>query len=46
MKLAELYWENADNSADKPGIKEMLVDGEIEVVELINRAVREKARCL
>lgn len=35
LRLAELYWENSPNSPDEPPIKEMLVDGEITIVEIV-----------
>lgn len=35
LKLAEKYWENDENPYDKPPIKELLVGGDIEVVELV-----------
>ncbi len=35
LRLAEAYWENKANPAGEPPIVEMLVDGDIEVVEII-----------
>ena len=35
LRLAELYWKNEPNNADKPPITEMLVDGNITVVEIV-----------
>ncbi len=35
LQLAEIYWENKANTAEEPPIIEMLVDGDIEVVEII-----------
>ena len=35
LRLAKLYWENSPNSPDEPLIKEMLVDGEITIVEIV-----------
>lgn len=36
MLLAEKYWRNEINNFSKLPIKEMLVNGDIEVVEIIN----------
>ncbi len=33
--MAKRYWENADNPVDNPPIKEILVGGDIEVVEIV-----------
>ena len=35
IRLAELYWKNAPNSANEPPIQEMLVDGMITVIEIV-----------
>ena len=35
LRLADLYWENEANNADQPPITEMLVDGNITVVEIV-----------
>lgn len=35
LKMAERYWENRENPIDKPPIVEILVGGEIEVVEIV-----------
>lgn len=39
LKLAERYWENLMESDEKPPIVEMLVDGKIEVVEIIKERI-------
>lgn len=33
--MAEKYWENGENPPDEPPIKEFLVNGDIEIVEII-----------
>lgn len=35
LKLAEIYWSNVEVTSDKPPIKEILVSGTIEVIEII-----------
>ena len=35
LKLAELYWENRDNPVDELPINEILVSGDLEVVEIV-----------
>lgn len=35
LKLAEKYWENGGNPPDEPPIKEFLVSGDIEIVEIV-----------
>lgn len=35
IRLAELYWENKPNDTNSPSICEMLVDGNITVVEIV-----------
>lgn len=35
LRKARLYWENAENSVDEPPINELLVDGVMEVVEIV-----------
>lgn len=35
LRLAELYWENKPNEDGEPPICEMLVDGQIRVVEIV-----------
>lgn len=45
LKLAEHYWKNLPNLAQKPPIKEILVDGIIEVVEIIEEIQTEKRIC-
>ena len=35
LQMAEKYWENAENLPDAPPIKEILVDGDIEIVEFV-----------
>lgn len=35
LEMAEKYWRNEENSSDKPPIKEILVGGDIEVVEIV-----------
>lgn len=35
LKLAERYWKNEENPSDEPPIKEILVGGDIEVVEIV-----------
>lgn len=35
LKLAEKYWENGENPPDEPPIKEFLVSGDIEIVEIV-----------
>lgn len=35
LRLAELYWENKHTDTDDPPIREMLVDGEITIVEVV-----------
>ena len=39
LRQAERYWENKENSPGERGIVEMLVDGDIEVVEIIKEVV-------
>lgn len=39
LKLAERYWKNPKESGEKPPIVEMLVDGEIEVVEIMKERI-------
>lgn len=39
LKLAERYWKNLEGSGEKPPIVEMLVDGEIEVVEIVKERI-------
>lgn len=35
LKMAEKYWENRENPIDEPPINEILVGGDIEVVEIV-----------
>lgn len=35
LKLAEKYWKNSENSPDEPPIQEFLVNGDIEIVEIM-----------
>ena len=35
LKLAELYWKNGPNPPDEPPIVEMLIDGNITVIEVL-----------
>ncbi|MFG6394611.1 MAG: hypothetical protein K1W24_10620 [Lachnospiraceae bacterium] len=35
LRLAEIYWQNKENPDGSPGIKEILVAGDIEVVEIV-----------
>ncbi len=35
LEMAEKYWRNEENSSDEPPIKEILVGGDIEVVEIV-----------
>lgn len=35
LEMAEKYWRNEENSNDEPPIKEILVGGDIEVVEIV-----------
>lgn len=35
LRLAERYWQNHSDNSDEPPIKEMLVDGQITVLEII-----------
>lgn len=39
LRLAETYWENKANLEGEPAIIEMLVDGDIEVVEIIKEVI-------
>ena len=40
VRLARCYWENVSNPEDEPPIKEILVDGDIEVVEIIQTIMK------
>lgn len=42
LKQAERYWENKENPPGERGIVEMLVDGDIEVVEIIKEVVLDQ----
>lgn len=35
LEMAEKYWKNEDNLSDEPSIKEILVSGAMEVVEIV-----------
>ena len=35
FRLAEIYWKNESNDGDEPPIVEMLVDGHIQVIEIV-----------
>ncbi len=39
LHLAENYWENKENPVGEPPVIEMLVDGDIEVVEIIKEVM-------
>lgn len=42
LKQAQRYWENKENPQGERGIVEMLVDGDIEVVEIVKEVVLEE----
>jgi len=42
LRQAERYWENKENPPGERSITELLVDGDIEVVEIIKEVVLEK----
>jgi len=35
LRLAQLYWENEQNVSEEPPVKEILVDGQITVLEIV-----------
>lgn len=39
LKLAKQYWENLPNIKNEPPIKEILIDGDIEVIEIIKEYI-------
>lgn len=39
LQLAKAYWDNAENDTKMPPIKELLVDGTIEVVKIIEEFI-------
>lgn len=41
LLLAERYWKNEPNLAGEPVIREMLVDGDIEVAEIVKKILQE-----
>ena len=40
--MADRYWQNREEEKEEPSIVEMLVDGDIEVVEIVRESVCRK----
>ena len=44
--MAEKYWENKENTDGEEPIVEMLVDGDIEVIEILRDTVNGDEECM